>query len=54
MDVINVDNTSLEWTALNHTSESTLERNHMGVISVDNTSLSYPTLKATRKPTLER
>ena len=46
MDVISVDNISLEWIALKSTREFTQERNPMDVISVRNTSLSYPALKA--------
>ena len=54
MDVIIVDNTSLEWKLLKVTRGFTLERNPMDVIIVDSTSLKCPALKGTRKFTLER
>ena len=48
MDVISVDNTSLQCPALKDTREFTLERNHMDVISVENISLKCPNLNYIR------
>ena len=47
MDVINVDNSSLEFLPLKHIREFTLEKTPMDVISVDNTSLKCQALKNT-------